>query len=383
MVAESTTARCSQASVGTGPREHGRHPAEGGAHEHRRPAQLVGDGHAVGRVGRERVVAVERPLTVTVAPEIERDRPPPVTGDDLGRLTPGVAGLAAPVHEEHGPVAIVSPDVGDEVNALNPSNRSVRVPISATIRSGHVRAQEARDGGPANEDCNAAPTDLPDFFTPRDASANTLDHNARMAFTEPDMAGFAEGAALKAAPGTKWSYANGNPAILARIVRDRVGGHAVHVLRPTVENESDMSCVRRTSSIAQGGQGRHRLLRVPSGPVVDVPSPELGAQNYTSTARLDGGPAVMILIYQLPGSNALDVGKGVRAKMAELAQTSRSTSRQKGDTTMRFMMLVKANKDSGAGVLPSKELVAAMGQFNEEMAKAGVLLAAEGRHASS
>ena len=91
----------------------------------------------------------------------------------------------------------------------------------------------------------------------------------------------------------------------------------------------------------------------------------------------------MILIYQLPGSNALDVGKGVRAKMAELAQTSRSTSRQKGDTTMRFMMLVKANKDSGAGVLPSKELVAAMGQFNEEMAKAGVLLAAEGRHASS
>jgi hypothetical protein len=50
---------------------------------------------------------------------------------------------------------------------------------------------------------------------------------------------------------------------------------------------------------------------------------------------------------------------------------------------MRFMVLVKADKNSEAGVLPSKELVAAMGKFNEEMAKAGVLLAAEGLHASS
>src|SRR4029450_13335780 len=50
---------------------------------------------------------------------------------------------------------------------------------------------------------------------------------------------------------------------------------------------------------------------------------------------------------------------------------------------MRFMMLVKANKDSEAGVLPSKELVAAMGRYNEEMMKAGVLLAGEGLHATS
>ncbi len=64
------------------------------------------------------------------------------------------------------------------------------------------------------------------------ASISTAwDTSARMAFNEPDMAGFAEGAALEAAPGTKWNYANGNPAILARIVRDRVGGHAVDVLR--------------------------------------------------------------------------------------------------------------------------------------------------------
>ena len=50
---------------------------------------------------------------------------------------------------------------------------------------------------------------------------------------------------------------------------------------------------------------------------------------------------------------------------------------------MRFMLLVKADKNTEAGVLPSKELVAAMGQFNEEMVKAGVLLAAEGLQPSS
>lgn len=50
---------------------------------------------------------------------------------------------------------------------------------------------------------------------------------------------------------------------------------------------------------------------------------------------------------------------------------------------MRFMMLVKANPDSEAGVLPSKELLAAMGKFNEEMAHAGVLLAGDGLHASA
>ena len=50
---------------------------------------------------------------------------------------------------------------------------------------------------------------------------------------------------------------------------------------------------------------------------------------------------------------------------------------------MRFMMLVKASKESEAGALPSKELLAAMGQFNEELAKAGVLIAGEGLRPSS
>ena len=50
---------------------------------------------------------------------------------------------------------------------------------------------------------------------------------------------------------------------------------------------------------------------------------------------------------------------------------------------MRFMILVKASKDSEAGVLPSKELIAAMGKFNETMMQAGVLLAGEGLQPSS
>jgi hypothetical protein len=51
--------------------------------------------------------------------------------------------------------------------------------------------------------------------------------------------------------------------------------------------------------------------------------------------------------------------------------------------TMRFMVIVKASKDTEAGVMPSTELLTAMGKFNEEMAKAGVMQAGEGLHASS
>jgi hypothetical protein len=50
---------------------------------------------------------------------------------------------------------------------------------------------------------------------------------------------------------------------------------------------------------------------------------------------------------------------------------------------MRVMAIVKASKDSEAGKMPSEELLAAMGEFNEEMAKAGVLLAGEGLQPSS
>jgi hypothetical protein len=50
---------------------------------------------------------------------------------------------------------------------------------------------------------------------------------------------------------------------------------------------------------------------------------------------------------------------------------------------MRFMVIVKATKESEAGALPDEKLLAEMGTFNEELAKAGVLLAAEGLQASS
>jgi hypothetical protein len=50
---------------------------------------------------------------------------------------------------------------------------------------------------------------------------------------------------------------------------------------------------------------------------------------------------------------------------------------------MRFMLIVKADKNSEAGVLPSEELLAEMARYNEELVKAGVLLAAEGLHPSS
>jgi hypothetical protein len=46
------------------------------------------------------------------------------------------------------------------------------------------------------------------------------------------------------------------------------------------------------------------------------------------------------------------------------------------------MVIVKANKDSESGVLPSEEILTEMGKFNEELVKAGVLLSAEGLHAS-
>src|SRR3569833_3289319 len=50
---------------------------------------------------------------------------------------------------------------------------------------------------------------------------------------------------------------------------------------------------------------------------------------------------------------------------------------------MRFMVIVKASKDTEAGVMPNTEILAAMGRFNEEMAKAGVIKAGEGLHPTS
>jgi hypothetical protein len=50
---------------------------------------------------------------------------------------------------------------------------------------------------------------------------------------------------------------------------------------------------------------------------------------------------------------------------------------------MRFMVLVKASEESEAGVMPSEELLTEMGKYNEDLAKAGVMLAGEGLHPTS
>ena len=50
---------------------------------------------------------------------------------------------------------------------------------------------------------------------------------------------------------------------------------------------------------------------------------------------------------------------------------------------MRFMMIVKASKNSEAGNMPSEELLGAMGKYNEELMKAGVLVELSGLHPSS
>ncbi len=50
---------------------------------------------------------------------------------------------------------------------------------------------------------------------------------------------------------------------------------------------------------------------------------------------------------------------------------------------MRFMVIVKANKDSEAGIMPSEEILREMGNFNEKLVKAGAMLAGEGLHPSS
>jgi hypothetical protein len=50
---------------------------------------------------------------------------------------------------------------------------------------------------------------------------------------------------------------------------------------------------------------------------------------------------------------------------------------------MKVMVLVKATQDSEAGIMPSEQLLTEMGQYNEALVKAGILLAAEGLHPSS
>src|SRR5579872_2008254 len=67
----------------------------------------------------------------------------------------------------------------------------------------------------------------------------------------------------------------------------------------------------------------------------------------------------------------------------DAAVLTSSSNHSQGDNTMRVMVIVKATKDSEAGVMPSTELLAAMGKYNEELVKAGIMLAGEGLKPSS
>jgi hypothetical protein len=57
--------------------------------------------------------------------------------------------------------------------------------------------------------------------------------------------------------------------------------------------------------------------------------------------------------------------------------------KHQGDRAMRFMVIVKATKNSEAGIMPSQQLLTDMGNYNEELVKAGVMQAGEGLHPSS
>jgi hypothetical protein len=59
------------------------------------------------------------------------------------------------------------------------------------------------------------------------------------------------------------------------------------------------------------------------------------------------------------------------------------TTKEKGETTMRFMVIMKGDKNTEAGAMPDEKILTDMGNFNEELVKAGVMLAGEGLHPSS
>jgi hypothetical protein len=58
-------------------------------------------------------------------------------------------------------------------------------------------------------------------------------------------------------------------------------------------------------------------------------------------------------------------------------------TKEKGETTMRFMVIMKGDKNTEAGAMPDEKILTDMGNYNEELVKAGVMLAGEGLHPSS
>jgi hypothetical protein len=79
-------------------------------------------------------------------------------------------------------------------------------------------------------------------------------------------------------------------------------------------------------------------------------------------------------VYLMPAGRVNDPAEIARAPCFQAHE---------GETPMRFMVLIKADKNSEAGVLPDEQLLTEMGKYNEELVKAGVMLAGEGLHPSS
>jgi hypothetical protein len=73
----------------------------------------------------------------------------------------------------------------------------------------------------------------------------------------------------------------------------------------------------------------------------------------------------------------------VEATVQPTARAEHRGDIPRGGTTMRFMVLVKADKNSEAGAMPDVQLLTAMGKYNEELAKAGIMLAGDGLAPSS
>jgi hypothetical protein len=80
---------------------------------------------------------------------------------------------------------------------------------------------------------------------------------------------------------------------------------------------------------------------------------------------------------------SVDFTKIVRQNTREQKTVARRSAPKKRRIGMRFMIIVKATKESEAGVMPSEKLLADMGKFNEELVNAGVMLAGEGLHPTS
>jgi hypothetical protein len=69
--------------------------------------------------------------------------------------------------------------------------------------------------------------------------------------------------------------------------------------------------------------------------------------------------------------------------VSDTTEVVTTAEHQQGDTTMRVMVIVKADSDSEAGVMPSEQLLTEMGAYNQELVNAGIMLAGEGLHPSS